>query len=185
MAKRSQYERLKAEAQAGARRNGGHTPVVEGFPADQLGDAYEGPRPTPRAKAGGAKPTAGAGQAQPYAVLVPAASLTPLRVEWLWPSRVPLSAVTLLDGDPGLGKSTLTIDLSARTSRGWAMPPEPGGVQVAEPADVVLLSAEDDPQRTIRPRLDAAGADVGACMSSRPSVPASPSASRSCRSTWT
>jgi hypothetical protein len=43
-------------------------------------------------------------------------------VEWLWPGWVPLHALTLLDGDPGLGKSTIAADLAARASRGWAMP---------------------------------------------------------------
>jgi hypothetical protein len=97
---------------------------------------------------------------QPIAVCRSAASLVPGRVEWLWPGWIPLRAATLLDGDPGLGKSTLTIDWSARASRGWAWPPAAGGVSVAEPVGVLLLSAEDDPERTIRPRLDAAGADL-------------------------
>jgi hypothetical protein len=97
---------------------------------------------------------------QPTAVVRPAAALVPGRVEWLWPSWIPLRAVSLLDGDPGLGKSTLTIDWTARASRGWAWPPAAGGVPVAEPVGVLLLSAEDDPERTIRPRLDAAGADL-------------------------
>jgi hypothetical protein len=79
---------------------------------------------------------------------------------WLWRPWVPRGAVTLMDGDPGLGKSTLALDLSARLSRGWEMPPAAGPAEGAEPEAVLLLSAEDDLARTIRPRLDAAGADV-------------------------
>jgi hypothetical protein len=88
-------------------------------------------------------------------------TVKPERVSWLWPGRVPLGKLTILDGDPGLGKSVLTLDLAARVTRGWPMPlerREPG--DDGEPAGVVLLSAEDGLADTIRPRLDAAGADV-------------------------
>jgi hypothetical protein len=72
---------------------------------------------------------------------------------------VPLGKPTILDGDPGLGKSTATLDLAARVSRGAPMPD--GSVSDLDgPAGVVLLGAEDDLEDTIRPRLDAARADV-------------------------
>ena len=83
-------------------------------------------------------------------------------VSWLWPGRVPKGKVTLLAGDPGLGKSFVTIDIAARLTRSggpkgdWPDGPSP----VTEPADVVFLSAEDDPADTIRPRLEASGADL-------------------------
>src|SRR5699024_2823682 len=63
----------------------------------------------------------------------------------------------LIAGDPGLGKSFLTLDIAARTSTGVGWP---DAKQPFEPGNVVLLSAEDDVADTIRPRLDAAGADV-------------------------
>lgn len=81
-------------------------------------------------------------------------------LEWLWPDYIPLGAITLIDGNPDLGKSFFTIDLAARVSRGWRMAPEGGIDSECEPAGVVLASAEDDPARTIRPRLEAAGADL-------------------------
>jgi hypothetical protein len=78
-------------------------------------------------------------------------------VDWLWRGYVPAGMLTVLDGDPGLGKSTVTADLAARVSTGRAMPDGSAG---RSPAGVVLLSAEDDLARTIRPRLEAAGADL-------------------------
>ena len=91
-------------------------------------------------------------------VVVKLSDVVPERVRWLWPGRIPLGKLTILDGDPGLGKSLLTLDIAARVSTGRPMPdgtvPDLDG-----PAGVVLLTAEDDPADTIRPRLDAAGAD--------------------------
>lgn len=81
----------------------------------------------------------------------------PEPIQWLWPSRIAMRKITLLVGDPGLGKSTVTLDIAARTSTGSAWP---DGAKIGPPAGVVIISAEDDPADTIRPRLDAAGADV-------------------------
>jgi hypothetical protein len=88
-----------------------------------------------------------------------ARDVSPMPIDWLWRNYVPRAAVSLIDGDPGAGKSQITIDLAARVSRGWPMPPDAGGAQTSEPAGVLLLSAEDDAARKFRPRLDAAGAD--------------------------
>ncbi|MBA2715246.1 MAG: AAA family ATPase, partial [Rubrobacteraceae bacterium] len=83
-------------------------------------------------------------------------SVEPEEVSWLWPSWLALGKLALVDGDPGLGKSAMTLDLAARVSAGKAFP---DGAE-CEPAGVVLLSAEDGLADTIRPRLDAAGADT-------------------------
>src|SRR3954466_13132608 len=48
--------------------------------------------------------------------------ITPERVTWLWPGRIAAAKVSELVGDPGLGKSTLLLDIAARVSRGVAMP---------------------------------------------------------------
>jgi hypothetical protein len=80
----------------------------------------------------------------------------PEEVSWLWPSWLAFGKLALVDGDPGLGKSAMTLDLAARVSAGK---PFPDGAE-CEPAGVVLLSAEDGLADTIRPRLDAAGADT-------------------------
>ncbi|MBI4491368.1 MAG: AAA family ATPase [Chloroflexi bacterium] len=95
----------------------------------------------------------------PGAVVVSLADVQSERVSWLWPGRVPLGKLTILDGDPGLGKSAITTDLAARVSTGGAMP-DGTRSDLDGPAGVVLLSAEDGLADTIRPRLDAAGADV-------------------------
>jgi hypothetical protein len=91
-------------------------------------------------------------------MLVNLASVTPRAVRWLWPSRIPLGKLTLIAGEPGLGKSFLTMDLAARVTTGNPWPDDPNGFN--EAGSVVLLSAEDDVEDTIRPRLDAAGAVV-------------------------
>lgn len=78
------------------------------------------------------------------------------QVRWLWRNRIPLGKLTILDGDPDLGKSAIALDLAARVSRRRPMPDgDPG-----EAGGVVLLSAEDGLGDTIRPRLEAAGADL-------------------------
>jgi putative DNA primase/helicase len=106
--------------------------------------------------------------------LVRAADVAPARVDWLWPGRIALGKVTLLAGDPGLGKSLLTIDFAARVTRGAEWPGEGSegsgfGVQGSDvgedekirraPGTVVVLNLEDDISDTIRPRLDVHEAD--------------------------
>lgn len=76
---------------------------------------------------------------------------------WLWPGRIPLGKLTLLAGDPGLGKSFLTCDIAARISKGTDWPDGSAG---GEAGSVIMLNCEDDAADTIRPRLDAAGADL-------------------------
>ncbi|MDP8922108.1 MAG: AAA family ATPase, partial [Chloroflexota bacterium] len=63
------------------------------------------------------------------------------KVRWLWPGRVPLGKLTVIDGDPGLGKSLVTLDTASRVSRGRPMPDGSTG-DLDGPAGVVLLTAE-------------------------------------------
>ena len=97
----------------------------------------------------------GAGPAGP--VVHTLSDVTAQSVHWLWPRRIARGKLGILAGEPGEGKSTVTLDLAARLTRpGGLMPdgaPAPDG-------DVLLLSAEDGLRDTIRPRLDACGADV-------------------------
>jgi AAA domain-containing protein/DnaB helicase-like protein len=76
----------------------------------------------------------------------PFASVEREEVRWLWPGRVPLGMLTLLIGDPGVGKSLLTATLAALVSRAGR--------------DVLLLNAEDHRGAVLRPRLESAGADL-------------------------
>jgi RecA-family ATPase len=92
--------------------------------------------------------------------VVALADVAPAAVRWLWRGRVPLGKLTVLDGDPGVGKSTLLLDLAARVSRGTALP-DCERSDLEGPATVVLLTSEDGLADTVRPRLAAAGADLG------------------------
>ncbi len=91
------------------------------------------------------------------AVLTRASSVVPVPVQWLAHGYLAEGKLTVLDGDPGLGKSTLAIDWAAKVSRG--LPLFDGGAS-SRPRGVVLISDEDDRADTIRPRLEAAGADL-------------------------
>jgi putative DNA primase/helicase len=83
--------------------------------------------------------------------------LTPEAYAWLWPGRLALGKLTMLDGDPGLGKSLLALDLCARLSTGRPMPDGSAG---PGPANALVLEAEDGQKDTVRPRLEALGADL-------------------------
>src|ERR1700750_2473230 len=79
-------------------------------------------------------------------------------VRWLWEGRIGRGKLTVLDGEPGIGKSTLALDLAAKVSRGAAMPLTKGTANA--PGNVVIFSGDDDLADTVRPRLEAAGADL-------------------------
>ena len=79
---------------------------------------------------------------------------------WLWPGRIALGKLTILDGDPGLGKSTLAYDLAARITSGRDLPTGEPSVR----GGALILSTEDGLGDTIRPRLEAAGADLARCL---------------------
>lgn len=80
----------------------------------------------------------------------------PESVDWLWDGRIPRGKLTILDGDPGLGKSTLTCHLAACLSTG--KPPE--GQTEGVRCGVLLFNCEDGLSDTLQPRLTAAGADL-------------------------
>ena len=77
------------------------------------------------------------------------------RIKWLWPGRIPAGKLTPFVGDPGTGKSLVTIDIAARLSTSRAFPDG----HTCERSKVLILTAEDDARDTVAPRLDAAGAD--------------------------
>ena len=96
-------------------------------------------------------------QIAPMPVGVILAGVQAKAVSWLWNQRIPAGAITVLDGDPGLGKSLLTCEIASRISRGA---PLPGATTHSVPAGVVILSAEDSISHVIVPRLTAAAADL-------------------------
>ena len=95
--------------------------------------------------------------AEPEFTLTRLADVQPVRVSWLWRGWLPVGKLVTLDGDPGLGKSTLSDEFSAVVSTGGTWP---DGTVCDHPGAVLLMSAEDGLADTVRPRLDAAGADV-------------------------
>ncbi len=73
------------------------------------------------------------------------------KVQWLWEPYIPFGMITILEGDPGLGKSFLSMFLASEISRGGHLPD--GGD--LDQGNVLYISAEDDPSYTTRPRIDA------------------------------
>jgi len=90
-------------------------------------------------------------------ILIPMSEVEPEEVSWLWAGRIPRGKLTLLEGDPGLGKSWLTLAIATAVATGS---PLPGDSERRTPAKVLLLTHEDGLGDTIRPRLDALGVDV-------------------------
>lgn len=78
------------------------------------------------------------------------------QVDWLWYPYIPYGKLTLLQGDPGEGKSTLILNIAAAVSLGKPMP---DGYLLKEAHGVIYQCTEDDLSDTIKPRLIAADAD--------------------------
>ncbi len=95
----------------------------------------------------------------PEPIVIHLSNVQPEALRWLWPQWLGQGMLAVLDGDPGLGKSTLTLDLAARITRGLVMPPGQERDLGREPGGVLLVGAEDPLRYVVRPRLDAAGAD--------------------------
>lgn len=81
-------------------------------------------------------------------------------VSWLWKKRIARGKLTVIAGNPGLGKSQLTAAMSATVTTGGLWP---DGSDTPGAGNVFILSAEDDAADTIKPRILAAGADVTKC----------------------
>lgn len=118
-----------------------------------------GPPPGPRFKAN--RHNGDTGDSRPFTTprLVNLATVKPQAVEWLWPRRFPLGKISMIVGEPGLGKSQLTTDMTATVTTGGLWPDGTFN-NSGQPGSVVLLSAEDDLSDTVVPRLIAAGAEL-------------------------
>lgn len=82
-------------------------------------------------------------------------------MQWLWEPYIPFGKITIIQGDPGEGKTTLALRLAAACSTGVPLP----GMSVLEPFSVIYQSAEDGMGDTIKPRLMDAGADLDRVLS--------------------
>jgi hypothetical protein len=87
--------------------------------------------------------------------LVRASDVVAQSVSWLMQNLVPLHTLTVVAGPSGIGKTTIVIGWLAQITRG-----EVEGTFQGKPANVLILSPEDDIARVTRPRLEAAGADL-------------------------
>ena len=84
------------------------------------------------------------------------ANVKPKKISWLWYPYIPYGKITLVQGDPGEGKTTMMLQIAADVTTGRIVP---GGKSTTRPQNVILQSTEDGLGDTIKPRLDKAGAD--------------------------
>ena len=95
----------------------------------------------------------------PRPIVITLSNVTPTRMRWLWHGRIGLGKLTMIEGPPGVGKSSVMLDIAARVSQGRDMPD--GSPGLSAPADVLIAAAtEDGTADTIVPRLMAADADL-------------------------
>jgi putative DNA primase/helicase len=89
--------------------------------------------------------------------IIPAESVTMKPIEWLWPYRLAAGEMAMLAGDGGLGKSSLLLAIAALVTKGGPWPDGSGNAPVGS---IIIVSAEDSRETTLKPRLIALGADV-------------------------
>ena len=86
--------------------------------------------------------------------IIKASEIEPKEVKWLWYPYIPFGKVTLLQGDPGDGKSKLMLSIAALLSKGE---PLPFTEEETEPMTVIYQTTEDDADDTVVPRFNSAG----------------------------
>lgn len=89
--------------------------------------------------------------------LIRASEITEKEVEWLWYPYIPLAKLTLLQGDPGTGKSSFMMTLAALLTQGQPMPF--ADEAKLPPVTVIYQTTEDDADDTVVPRFRKAGGD--------------------------
>ena len=102
------------------------------------------------------RPTKKASPRSPRAVLVRLSEVEPEETTWLWKPCLGRGKLTMMSGDPGLGKSTVALDLASRISSGGLWPDD----SQAPRGSVVILSAEDGIADVIRVRVQRQGGDA-------------------------
>jgi len=88
--------------------------------------------------------------------LINMADIQSKKVEWLWYPYIPYGKITIVQGDPGEGKTTFILKLAADLSNGERLPFE--SIE-REAISIIYQTAEDGLEDTIKPRLEKAGAD--------------------------
>jgi putative DNA primase/helicase len=94
------------------------------------------------------------------AVIIPASTIVPETIEWLWPGRLAVGALTNVVGLPDQGKSLFFVDVAARLTTGSPMPPAARQPDPARAGRVLILTSEDAWASTMVPRLLKADADL-------------------------
>ena len=89
--------------------------------------------------------------------LVRYTSIAATKIDWMWPGYLATGKLTMLNGEPGSSKSLLSLDIAARVSRGTDWPD--GTANPFPASSVLVLTEEEDPSDTIKPRFLAAGGD--------------------------
>ena len=88
--------------------------------------------------------------------LIKMSDVEPTKVEWLWYPYIPYGKITIIQGDPGEGKTTLILNLAALLSKGEKLPESE---EKSDPINIIYQTAEDGLSDTVKPRLIAAKAD--------------------------
>ena len=86
--------------------------------------------------------------------VIKTSEIEPKEVKWLWYPYIPFGKVTLLQGDPGDGKSKLMLSIAALLSKGE---PLPFTDEETEPMTIIYQTTEDDADDTVVPRFNSAG----------------------------
>ena len=82
-------------------------------------------------------------------------------ISWLWFPFIPYGKLTIIQGDPGDGKTTMVLNLAAKLTKGETLDE---GMDCGEPVNVIYQTAEDGLADTVKPRLESAGADCTRIM---------------------
>lgn len=98
----------------------------------------------------------GNGRPKPELKLICMDDVEAKEVDWLWYPYIPYGKLTIVQGDPGEGKTTMVLQLAALLSKGEKLPCDE---KERTPVNVIYQTAEDGLADTVKPRLEAAGAD--------------------------
>lgn len=89
--------------------------------------------------------------------IIKASEITPKPIEWLWKDKIAKGKVSLIAGNPGLGKSQVCLNLASIVSKGACFPASNEKVKEGK---VIIFSAEDDYSDTIIPRIISNGGKI-------------------------